>query len=61
VSSKLNSYKFQKMLENKKNIDALFYTFIAIHLITWTLISSLTNNNIHLDTIEALAWSSNLY
>ena len=48
------------MLENKKNIDALFYAFIAIHLITWTLIPSLTNNNLPLDTIEALAWSSNL-
>jgi len=48
------------MLENKKNIDNLFYTFIIIHLFTWTLIPSLTNNNLPLDTIEALAWSSNL-
>ena len=48
------------MLENKKNIDNLFYTFIIIHLVTWTLIPSLTNNNLPLDTIEALAWSSNL-
>ena len=29
-------------------------------MITWTLIPSLTNNNLPLDTIEALAWSSNL-
>ena len=48
------------MLENKKIIDNLFYTFVIIHLITWTLIPSLTNNNLPLDTIEALAWSSNL-
>ncbi len=30
------------------------------HLIFWTLIPSLTNNNLPLDTIEALAWGSNL-
>ena len=38
----------------------LFYGFIIIHLILWTLIPSLTNNNLPLDTIEALAWGSNL-
>ena len=45
---------------NKININKLFYSFIAIHLILWTLIPSLTNNNLPLDTIEALAWGSNL-
>jgi len=45
---------------NKININKLFYTFIIIHLILWTLIPSLTNNNLPLDTIEALAWGSNL-
>jgi len=45
---------------NKINIKILFYTFIVIHLILWTLVPSLTNNNLPLDTIEALAWSSNL-
>ena len=48
------------MLLNKKNIYNLFYIFITIHLILWTLIPSLTNNNLPLDTIEALAWGSNL-
>ena len=48
------------MLENKKSIDNLFYIFVTIHLIVWTLVPSLTNNNLPLDTIEALAWSSNL-
>jgi 4-amino-4-deoxy-L-arabinose transferase-like glycosyltransferase len=48
------------MLINKKKIDKLFYTFIAIHLIVWTLVPSLTNNNLPLDTIEALAWGGNL-
>jgi 4-amino-4-deoxy-L-arabinose transferase-like glycosyltransferase len=45
---------------NKKNIDNLFYIFITTHLILWTLVPSLTNNNLPLDTIEALAWGSNL-
>ena len=45
---------------NKININKLFYSFITIHLILWTLIPSLTNNNLPLDTIEALAWGSNL-
>ena len=45
---------------NKKNIDNIFYTFITIHLIFWTLIPTLTNHNLPLDVIEALAWGSNL-
>ena len=45
---------------NKININKLFYTFIVIHLILWTLVPSLTNNNLPLDTIEHLAWGSNL-
>jgi 4-amino-4-deoxy-L-arabinose transferase-like glycosyltransferase len=45
---------------NKIDINKLFYSFIAIHLILWTLIPSYTNINLPLDTIEALAWGSNL-
>jgi 4-amino-4-deoxy-L-arabinose transferase-like glycosyltransferase len=45
---------------NKIDINKLFYSFIAIHLILWTLIPSLTNSNLPLDTIEHLAWGSNL-
>jgi 4-amino-4-deoxy-L-arabinose transferase-like glycosyltransferase len=56
----MNSYKFHKMAINKRNINNLFYTFITVHLIIWTLVPSLTNNNLPLDTIEALAWSSDL-
>jgi len=48
------------MLLNKKNIYNLFNVFIIIHLFLWTLVPSLTNNNLPLDTIEHLAWSSNL-
>ena len=43
-----------------KNIDKLFYIFLLFHLVVWTLVPSLTNQNLPLDTIEALAWSSNL-
>ena len=48
------------MAINKKNVINLFYIFITAHLIIWTLIPILTNNNLPLDTIEALAWGSNL-
>ena len=48
------------MLTNKRNINNLFYIFITIHLFIWILIPTLTNNNLPLDTIEALAWGSNL-
>ena len=43
-----------------KNIDNVFYIFATGHLIFWTLIPSLVNQNLPLDTIEALAWGSNL-
>jgi 4-amino-4-deoxy-L-arabinose transferase-like glycosyltransferase len=48
------------MVNNKRNINNFFYIFITAHLIVWTLIPTLTNNNLPLDTIEALAWGSNL-
>ncbi len=48
------------MALNKKNLRNLFYIFLTAHLITWVAIPSLTNNNLPLDTIEALAWGSNL-
>ncbi|MDA8569649.1 glycosyltransferase family 39 protein [Candidatus Pelagibacter sp.] len=48
------------MMLNKINIKNIFYIFITMHLILWTLIPSITNNNLPLDTIEALAWGSNL-
>jgi 4-amino-4-deoxy-L-arabinose transferase-like glycosyltransferase len=48
------------MLLNKNNINKFFYVFLTAHLFLWTLIPSLTNNNLPLDTIEALAWGSNL-
>ena len=48
------------MTINNKNIDNVFYIFVLAHLIFWTLIPSITNHNLPLDTIEALAWGSNL-
>ena len=48
------------MTINKININNLFYIFVTSHLIIWTLVPSLTNHNLPLDTIEALAWGSNL-
>ncbi len=45
---------------NSKNINNIFYIFVTAHLMFWTLIPSLTNHNLPLDTIEALAWGSNL-
>ena len=45
---------------SKRNINNIFIIFSLSHLIIWTLVPSLTNNNLPLDTIEALAWGSNL-
>ena len=44
----------------KKNTNRAFYLFLFSHLFLWTLIPSLSNTNLPLDTIEALAWGSNL-
>ena len=43
-----------------KNINNLFFIFLFVHLLLWVLAPSLTNKNLPLDTIEALAWGSNL-
>jgi len=43
-----------------RNINNVFFIFALSHLIIWTLVPSLTNKNLPLDTIEALAWGSNL-
>ena len=44
----------------KKNITKVFFLFLLFHLFLWTLIPSISNINLPLDTIEALAWGSNL-
>ena len=48
------------MAENKKKILNLFYIFITAHLFLWTAVPTIVNQNLPLDTIEALAWGSNL-
>ncbi len=48
------------MLINKKNSYNIFYIFLIIHICLWTLVPTLTNDNLPLDTIEHLAWGSNL-
>ena len=47
-------------MNNQKKITKIFYIFLISHLLIWTLIPSLSNINLPLDTIEALAWGSNL-
>ena len=44
----------------RRNINNIFVIFVLLHLIIWTLVPTLTNQNLPLDTIEALAWGSNL-
>ncbi len=53
-------YKLLKMVQNKKKIQYLFYIFLITHLVLWTVVPSFVNQNLPLDTIEALAWGSNL-
>ncbi len=48
------------MVIYKKNTNNIFYIFITSHLLIWTLTPTFTNHNLPLDTIEALAWGSNL-
>ena len=42
------------------NSNRLLFLLLFSHLLIWTLVPSLTNQNLPLDTIEALAWGSNL-
>ena len=41
-------------------INRQLHIFLLTHLTIWTLVPTLTNHNLPLDTIEALAWGSNL-
>ncbi|MDC0473089.1 glycosyltransferase family 39 protein [Pelagibacteraceae bacterium] len=44
----------------KKNIHTFFIGFLIFHLFIWTTIPLVSNINLPLDVIEALAWGSNL-
>ena len=48
------------MALNKRNINNIFYIFVTTHLILWTVVPTITNSNLPLDVIEALARGSNL-
>ena len=43
----------------KKNITKALFLFLFVHLLIWTLVPAISNINLPLDTIEALAWGSN--
>jgi 4-amino-4-deoxy-L-arabinose transferase-like glycosyltransferase len=44
----------------KKDINSTTVFFILLHVIIWTLVPTISNNNLPLDTIEALAWGREL-
>ena len=44
----------------KKNVNIYLFIYLISHLLIWTLIPSVVNTNLPLDTIEALAWGSDL-
>ena len=43
-----------------KNISLVFNLFLLTHIVVWTLVPFLSNQNLPLDVIEALAWGTNL-
>ena len=46
-------------MQIKKNeVNKIFTLFLFAHLIVWTLLPSLLNTNLPLDTIEAIAWGN---
>ena len=42
----------------KKNVNKYLIFFLFTHLFIWTLVPSISNTNLPLDTIEALAWGN---
>ena len=44
----------------KKEVNKILTLFLFSHAFIWTLIPTISNNNLPLDTIEALAWGSDL-
>ena len=45
------------MTIKKKNIHKILIFFLLSHTVIWTLVPSISNNNLPLDVIEAIAWS----
>ena len=44
----------------QKDINKFLAIFLLSHVVIWVLIPTISNDNLPLDTIEALAWGSNL-
>jgi len=44
----------------KNDLNKILILFLFAHFFIWALIPSISNNNLPLDTIEALAWGSDL-
>jgi len=42
----------------KKNFNNILTIFLLSHLVIWTLVPSLSNDNLPLDVIEAIAWGN---
>ena len=42
------------------NSKKIILYFLFCHIFIWTLVPALSNSNLPRDTIEALAWGSNL-
>lgn len=47
-----------KIKEN--DVNKFLALFLLAHLVIWTLVPSISNDNLPLDTIEALGWSDKL-
>ena len=48
------------MFIKQNQIRRFFVIFLFLHASTWTLIPTLANSNLPLDTIETLAWASDI-
>ena len=48
------------MIAKQGQIIKFFVIFLFVHTLVWTLIPTLTNSNLPMDTIEALAWATDI-
>ncbi len=48
------------MKVKKIDVNKILILFLSSHIFIWTLIPTISNNNLPLDTIEHLAWASDL-
>ena len=48
------------MTIKEKDVNKFLALFLFVHLVIWTLVPSISNINLPLDTIEALGWSAKL-